>query len=106
MAEKRTAIYTIEIDGAKYKTLPIWKTPGSRLDNGSIQESAEILLATLGIPDELTKANIDLWRQGNYFALVSWVGHLLPEGTSQLYSISDPTQNPITWTIKSQIRGI
>ena len=70
------------------------------------QESAEILLATLGIPDELTKANIDLWRQGNYFALVSWVGHLLPEGTSQLYSISDPTQNPITWTIKSQIRGI
>lgn len=106
MPEFKTAIYTLEIDGEKYKSLPIWTTPGSRLDNGSIQESAEILLSALGTPDELTPGNISSWKQGNYGALLAWVRNLDPEGTSQLYSISDPKQNPISWTIKSQIRGV
>jgi hypothetical protein len=106
MPELKTAIYTLEIDGEKYKSLPIWTNLGSYKNEGNIVESAEILLAALGTPDEITKGNISSWKQGNYRALLAWVRKLDPEGTSQLYSINDPKQNPISWTIKSQIKGI
>ena len=106
MQELKTAIYTLEIDGEKYKSLPIWNNLGSYKNEGNIVESAEILLDALGTPDEITTGNISSWKQGNYRALLSWVRKLDPEGTSQLYSINDPKQNPISWTIKSQIKGI
>lgn len=106
MQEFKTAIYTLEIDGEKYKSLPIWNNRGSYKDEGNIVETAEILLGALGIPDEITKGNISSWKQGNYRALLAWVRALDPNGTTLLYSINDPKQNPISWTIKSQIKGI
>ena len=106
MPELKTAIYTLEIDGEKYKSLPMWTNRGSWKVQANILESAEILLAALGTPIELTTGNIGSWKQGNYEALLFWLRSFTLDGTSQLYSINDPKQNPISWTIKSQIKGI
>lgn len=106
MPELKTAIYTLEIDFEQYQTLPIWGYGGVGYPKGSFEASAEILLAALGTPNEITTGNISSWTQGNYRALLSWVKNLNFLGTSKLYSINDPNQNPISWTIRSQIKGI
>lgn len=106
MPEKKTVTYTIEIDSERYKTLPIWGYGGVGYPPGSFPATAEILLATLGHPEEVTDTVYNSWHEGNYKALLAWLDRLDFEGTSQLMQINEPTQNPISWTIKTQIRGI
>jgi len=106
MPENKTVTYTIEIDMERYKTLPIWGYGGVGYPVGSFEATAEVLLATLGHPPEITDSRWNTFHEGNYKAILAWINKLDPEGISQLYSVNDPTQNPISWTIKTQIRGI
>lgn len=106
MPEKKDVTYTIEIDMERYKSLPHMAYGGGTYPVGSFPASAEVLLGTLGHPAEVTDSQWNSFHEGNYRAILGWLDRLDPIGTASLISVNEPTQNPISWTIKTQIRGI
>lgn len=106
MPEVKEVTYTLEIDAERYKSLPFMAYGGATFPQGSFETTAEILLAVLGKPPEILDNNESSWREGNYRAILSWLDKLDFDGTFPLYSIAQPSGNPINWTVKSQIRGL
>lgn len=102
----KTVTYTIEIDAERYARLPHMAYGGVTYPVGSFQTSAEILKGVLGHPAEIPDRIWWKFDLGNFNAIKAWLNKSELIGTFPLFSVSEPTQSPITWTIKTQIRGI
>ena len=106
MPENKTVTYTIVLDTERYNSLPFMGYGGGTYPRGSFEATATVLMIALGHPKEVSDMNWNQFYDGNYKAILKWLDSLAFIGTKPLFVVNDPTQLPISWTVKTQIKGI
>jgi hypothetical protein len=104
MPVKKDVTYTIEIDAERYFQMPYFAYGGQGHPPGSLEATAEIMMTVLGNPPEMPDGIYNSWRLNNFNAIKAWIESNDFGGVIPLASVNEPTQNPISWTIKTQIR--
>jgi hypothetical protein len=106
MPENKTVTYTIVLDTERYNSLPFMGYGGTTYPRGSFEATAKVLMIALGHPKEVSDMSWWEFYDGNYKAILKWLDSLDFIGTKPLFVVNDPTQLPISWTVKTQIKGI
>lgn len=106
MPDNKVVTYTIKIDSERYKSLPFMAYGGNGFPVGSFETTADILLQTLGIPQEILSTNSLSWREGNHTAIMGWLNSLQFIGDFSLFSQDQKQSDGTVVVVKSKINGV